>query len=583
MLWGGRRRRERDQHAGGFACRLGVPLTCLLLASGCDLSGLVDITDTLLDPDAALLDHPGRKLAEGHFSDLKIAGSAEAGGLVLARRHDTELPSVAIIPFLLGSPCDYSPAFEYDRFSSRVNIDLPGTVSVQVDQNPDSPGLGTVRFIDHECQEVIEEVPNTALPGPLFPGNDPIGMLARSIDGTLYLVDAKDRTSTIVAEGVDYGVVAGSFLFTIEKGEVVIRDELLDEVDRIGSGVDSIVATGGSTLSLVYSDASGVHGWTEKDGATSIAEDGCQLWFTGIDSVAYYDPCDSRRLALRILSETIGGESGGLVTLRGPEETDLQSLRLSIAPLLEVTVVTTADAATVSGDLVALSLPSDADPDSSEIEMTAAVVADGVTFSPSSGLYFRNYAEGRGTLLDFTRDEDGLITGVITLADEVAWVPYGAPYSYRGVLADYDGQLGNLLRLTRDEDDSLEVEVLGEDIPLQAFVGDYELEMVGFVSNLDEEGTGVLTIVDALGPYHLANRVVMNEVRLLDDPRGMVFLRRTLSEETFELHTWLVEADLDLVIHEEVSEYMPIPWPSPGVLYSVPKGRDAGLWFAKAR
>jgi hypothetical protein len=568
---------------------LAVALGCSFSFAGCDLNGLVDITDTLLDPDAALLDHPGRQLAEGHYSGLKIAGSAEAGGFVLARRHDAEDARVAVVPFLLGTPCEYSPAFAYDRFSSRVNIELPGTISVQVDQSPDNPSLGTVRFIDHECHEVIDEVPNTILPGPLFPGVDPIGMLARSADGTLYLVDAQERTTTIIAGDVDYGVVAGSLLFTLENGEAVIRDELLDEVDRVGSGVTAIVATGGSDLTLAYADASGVHAWNERDGASSLAEDGCQPWYTGVDSIAYHAPCESRRLALRVPAEMTGNYEGGLVTLRGPDNANLQSIKVApglsttVESLLEVTIITTSDSATQSGDLVALSMPKSSEPDSREIELTASLLETGVTFVPNSALYFRDYAEGRGTLLDFTHDVDGLISGVLSVATEVAWVPYAAPYSYRGVLADYDGTLGRLLRLSRNQDDSIDTEVLGEDIPLQNFIGDYEREMIGYVSNLDDHGTGVLTIVDELGPYHLANRVVMNEVRLLDDPRGLVFLRRTLSEETFELHTWLVEADLDLVIHEEASEYIPIPWPSPGILYSVPKGRDAGLWFAKAR
>jgi len=589
MLWAGPRGRKGKVRAGVRLGSVGVVLTCLALPS-CDLNGLVDISDSLLDPDAALLDHPGRKLAAGHYSELKIAGSSESGGYVLARREDSEDPRFAVVPFLLGSPCEYAPAIDYDRFSSRVNIELPGTVSVLVDQDESDPNMGTVRFIDYECHEVIEEVPHTALPGLLFPGIDPIGMLARSADGTLYLIDAEERTTTVAARDVDYGVVAGNFLFTMEKGEVVIRDQLLDEVDRVGSGVSFIVATGGDDLTLAYYDAGGVHAWTEKGGSTLLAEDGCQLWYAATDSVAYYAPCDSRRLALTTRSSVAFGVEGdtALVTVHGPTNATLPSLKIasgasvSSSQLLEVTVVTTTDPTSTSGELVALSLP-EVEAGAETIEMTATVLADNVTFVPQHGLYYQDYHDGRGTLLDFERDEDDLITGVFPVAENVVWTPYGDPYSYRGILADYDGTVGRLLWLIRGDGNLVSEVVLGEDVPLQNFVGDYENEMVGYVSELDDEGTGVLTIVDSLGLYHIANRVVIDEVRLLDDPRGLVFLRRALSKETFELHAWLRDADLDLVIHEAVSEYIPIPWPSPGILYSVPKGGDAGLWFAKAR
>ena len=576
---------------GRTLVRLALPLACVLGASACDLNGLVDIGDSLLDPDAALLDHPGRQLIKGHYSGLKIAGSGDSGGYVLARHDGVDPPAVALVPFLKGDPCEYAPAFGYDRFSSRVDIELPGTISVQVDQNEQNAAFGTVRFIDYDCNEVIGEIPDTALPGPLFPGSEPFGMLARSGDGTLYLIDAKELERTVIAPHVDYGVVAGSFLFTLEAGEIVVRDEDLKEVANIGSGVTALVATGGLRLPLAYQDETGMHTWNEDDGETSLGEEGCSPWYVSTDTVAYLDPCDERRLAVRASSDSVFGvqDSDGLVTLRGPAGADLGSLTMpagnaqSPVSLTEMAIVTTPDAATKSGDLLALTIPTDPPTDEGDVQLEAASLARNVTYTPQHGVYYKAYDGQRGTLLDFERDDDGRISGVVELLENVASLPYASPYSYMGVLANYDGEVGSLVRLTRKKDGTLDRDLIGENVPLQKFVGDYKTEMVAYVSELDDEGFGILTIVDDLGPYQVAENVLVNQIDSLDDPQGVVFTSPSDVSGAFELHAWLVEAELDLMIHDAASEYIAIPWPSPGVLYAVPEGDDAGLWFAKAR
>lgn len=567
------------------AC-LGVVLT-----AGCDIDGLVDIGNGLLDPDAGLLDHPGRRLVSGTYSDLKIAGSSENGGYVLARRTDTEGHRLAVVPFLEGEGCEYAPAFDYDRFSSRINLDFPGTLSVQVAEDEANSSLGDVRFIDYECNEVIEQIDSTILPGPLFPGVDPIGMLARKSDGTLYLIDAEKRELSEVAELVDYGVVAGSYLFTLESGEVVVRDEDLDEVARVGTGAFSMVATGGDRMPLVYEDESGVHAWSEEGGTRELAEDGCYLWYMGVDTIGYFAPCDERRLSVTVPSDAVfeKGNEDTFVTLRGPTNSIMASVSLPAgvtagsSPMAEVTVITQPEVGVPAGTLHALLLPKDAEMDAEEIEFSDVVLDEGVTYVARDGLYYRDYAEGRGTLLDIARDEDGRPTGVIDVAENVAWVPYANPYSYRGILADYDGQEGQLIQVVRGEDGEISHSLVGEGVPFQNFVGDAETGLLAYVSDVDSEGIGRLNVVDEFGRIEAADGVLMNEIRLLDDPEGVVFLQPTDIEGAFELHTWLVEAELDLLVHETVSEYIPIPWPSPGILYAVPGGDDAGLWFAKAR
>ena len=53
--------------------------------SACDFSsGLKDVGDALGNPDAALLDAPGRKLVDGKFRKITVDGSLAEGGKVIA-------------------------------------------------------------------------------------------------------------------------------------------------------------------------------------------------------------------------------------------------------------------------------------------------------------------------------------------------------------------------------------------------------------------------------------------------------------------------------------------------------------------
>ena len=49
---------------------------------------------------------------------------------------------------------------------------------------------------------------------------------------------------------------------------------------------------------------------------------------------------------------------------------------------------------------------------------------------------------------------------------------------------------------------------------------------------------------------------------------------------TLRLH--LLRSKREYVLHEAVTEAREVAFPSPGVLYNVVSGEDAGVWFAKA-
>jgi hypothetical protein len=76
--------------------------------------------------------------------------------------------------------------------------------------------------------------------------------------------------------------------------------------------------------------------------------------------------------------------------------------------------------------------------------------------------------------------------------------------------------------------------------------------------------------------------VLKETTRFLEQPRALSFLRQS-DTGYYSLRAYLIDAELELTVHNAVSEYRIVPWPAPGILYAVPTGDDQGLWYAKAR
>jgi hypothetical protein len=72
-------------------------------------------------------------------------------------------------------------------------------------------------------------------------------------------------------------------------------------------------------------------------------------------------------------------------------------------------------------------------------------------------------------------------------------------------------------------------------------------------------------------------------LRFVEQPRALAYLAHDGTGVTAQLRAWLMDAELDVRVSDGVSEYRELPWPSAGLLYSVPQGDRAGVWFARAR
>ena len=69
----------------------------------------------------------------------------------------------------------------------------------------------------------------------------------------------------------------------------------------------------------------------------------------------------------------------------------------------------------------------------------------------------------------------------------------------------------------------------------------------------------------------------------MDEPEALIYLAQEDEGKPASLRAWLLNDQLELMISPSVDEYRLIPWPSPGILYSVASGPDAGIWLSKSR
>ncbi len=544
-------------------------------SAACDLqANLTDLGDTLLDPDAALIDAPGRKLASGHYSRLELDGSLETGGWVLARRHDVDPEALAIVSFIGDGSCEVAPMQKFERVSSRIDVALPGLVAVQ--QSADEQGMGRVSFVGFDCKERLEALPNAGLPSVLFPRSAPRGLLTLTNESQLVLVDAVAGKVVDVASQVDVGRTESSYLWTLEQGEAVVYASTLVETARFGQGVRELVVLGGSKApSAAYVDDTGLHLATVADGSTElVAEDACAPASLGSQVIAYFSPCAERRLRLSVPGTLLQKEEERVdVEIASEVSSHAQALPFWQGKDSMLLYLTNSDANADDGTLHVVRL---LEPDAAEAIEEDVSLRGGAIYVDWNGRSGRlvtpryRSTNGRSEFVELQ-----------SVAERVAQVPGGSPTSSRGVLANFDGETGDLLDVDI-VDGQYASTVIAERVPVQNQAASPDGD-IAFVGDFDGSSGSVYLIRKDEAPRVVAQKAIVGTLRFLEQPKAVAFLAQSSEPGEALLRAWLLEAQLELQISEGVSEYRELPWPSPGLLYAIPGGERAGIWFAKAR
>ncbi len=563
----------------------------LLAVTGCDLAqGLNDVGGSLTNPDAALLDRPGRKIASGQFHNLLIDGSIDEGGRVIALKKREDGQDLVIIPYLKGDSCSIPSVFNFGRLSSRVDIELKGLLTVQGDI--DNDGRGAISFVDFNCKKAFEGLPHAALPQVLFPAAPPRGILALTGTEELYFADAVNRQLTAVSTQVSQARSFLDELWSVEQGELVVRDQDLNERTRFGKNISFFELTGGKKIEVAFMDDDGLSTWSEAEGVTLLSSTGCAPTSWDANTIAYFDPCESRKLAIHTIGSNIGA-STEFVRLVGPEgvvqtEEAIVSWGRGKRPS-EISFLL-GDAGANRGKLLLAEVsPFQADEDP-KFAFTTQTMAEENAHLEGGHMYL-NWDNTSGTLVRYLRDKEGTseIMGLVELADGVIQIPGGSPFSRRGVLAEFDGVTGTLTHLSLKNDQVVRTP-LATSVPVQLPTIDFETGRTAFIGESSDGFTGTLFITpptDAtsapLDPKPVATNVQINSMRFLDQPAAIAYFYRKEGARYPQLRAWLIDSGITLTVHERVSEYRTVPWPAPGILYAVPDGSAQGLWFSKAR
>lgn len=573
-------------------------LCCLILGtgglalagatSGCDLAdGLQEVGGSLANPDAALLDTPGRRLASGTYYRLLVDGSLDDGGHVIALRSDRGKAEAAIIPYLEGSSCNLEPAIGFERLSSRIDVELPGILSIQ--RAGDEGGRGTISFVDFNCKEVFEDLPQSTLPQIAFPANDPDGLLALTAEGGLYLVNAVEQRLDLIAENVSIARTALDKLWTIEDGELVSRDSKFVELQRMGTAVTEFVLPGGGAIAVAFMDESGLNVYSEEDGVVHLSDTACSPVAWGLDAIGYLDPCDSARLHGYTLGSHLGSDTK-FIHIEGPDGvTELERALVFWGLGVNATEILFLSAGDEGNTLMLGTIPTEAEESDGVVSLDTMILSED-SASIRSGLLYTDWNGISGTLVEQERDDERKTIGLKPVAEGVAQLPGASLFSYAGVLTNYDGMVGTLEFLSR-KNDVVSGTVLAERVPVQSHSVEAETGRRAFIADSEDGVTGNLYLTAeptvgstaAIKVKKVGEHAHIETARFLEQPRAVAYLARKPGDQYASLRVWLIESELSLTIHDRVSEYRTVPWPAPGILYAVPSGEDAGLWFSKAR
>ena len=379
-------------------------------------------------------------------------------------------------------------------------------------------------------------------------------------------------------------------VWLIDGGELVAFDSDFDEVLRLGSEVTEFgleTGTGSESPDLdqpaVYVDGANLYLLEQLDEPTLVAEDVCQIrFFPSLRRrLSYLSPCATGRLVLHELEtdeQQVYGEGvTSVVDVRSREEGGFWVLYL-----------------TGSSDAHTLWLQA---PDESPIEVAQkAELALQTTACPGDDLT-RMWINCEADRCDLIEWGGGAATQVV--ARQVARKFTSA------ILADFDGTVGELRVWTPAADAAdatppahrqCELAPYASGVPVQRYVSDndenspHATHAAAFIMDYDgQTGTLALTTPHFTfnyesgpleEPRRVAEGVPIGGFDFLFTYPGVAYLADAdLSSRIGTLLALNSELDATTRISGSVSEF--IEWPGAGIVYAIPTGERAGIWYAE--
>jgi hypothetical protein len=532
----------------------------LVGATGCDIvQGLGDAGKAIFPDRPTYLNTPGTRLAAGSYSTLDFSGvwlgHHTIGFKLLARSVDPGDDSLAVIGFTDGRVCKVEHVGAY-RSSS-----LAGAGEVMLSYLDGAGPRGTLRFADPECQPLPAVVPDAALSSAVMA--DGRRLVVSGED--LVLVDAAAGVIEPFEPAVERIMTRANGPFLIQAGgHLSVYDDDWNLLHRHGKGV---VRSGYVAYSsrIVFEDENGISVASPAGAAALIARGACGLGFSSWQPlfVTYRQPCDG--------GPTVALQPDSLESVelgRGVNPEHAEFWRSGIAPnqALWVAHYRDFDDDTEVGTLLLRS------EDGRDLVLGARAAPEWL--NPSAG-----GTEGF-TLVDVDGEVGDLVrfdtSGAVRVVVERALrhqVGVGLIANFDGIAGDlggldFEGRFRTMLeRVPR----TMHAYVNHDATVGAAFAGfDGRAGTLSRVTSTYEERVTVATRV--LHPHH----------GFIDSLfPGMAWIRA--DEDGGDTGT-LEYQNTDLVytatVSEGVASFLPT---TEGLIYAVPRGAGAGVWFAEGK
>jgi hypothetical protein len=532
----------------------------LAFATGCDLvDGLGAAGDAIFPEQPTHVNAPGSRLAVGNFSDLDSAGiwlgPGTVGFKLLARTARSGDDSLSVIGFTDGRVCRVEQVGAY-RPSP---ISGPGEVMLSY---LDGPGpRGTLRFADSDCTVLPAVVPDAVLSSAtladgrrvVVAGDDLV--LVNPPSGIVEILET-DVVRVATRSGGPYLVQAGDHLS--------VYDDDWQLVSRYGEGVVSCGYHAASSR-VVFEDAHGIWVAAPAGGpASSIAPTACDLGFSSWQPLhlMYRLPCAGGRTVAFGIGTVDTLELGRDIDPRHAEfwtEGSPADSRLWVAHLRDF------DAAAGTGTLL---LRSD---DGRDVTLGERAAPEWIRPSEGGkrGFALLNVDGEVGDFVHF--DTTG---GVRVVAERVL-----RDNDELGMLVNFDGEVGDVGSVSATGDFTLLLSRVprdnytyaNRDLTIGAVIDDFDGHtgtLSRFTTTFDELET-VATRV--LHPHHGFIEALFP---------GMAWIRADRGGATGTLEYQNTSLVYTATVSEGVASFLPT---TEGLIYSVPHGDSAGIWFADAR
>lgn len=253
-------------------------------------------------------------LADGEFYGLAWGGTQVERFHVVARpgpRGETDPQGLVLVSPQHEEPCDLGKVQRYytqqPRSGSKYVLGSPSPARLALFDDIDEHGIGTLSFADIDCKRTDLTVPDLES-GTLLrlypPDLEQLLLGVRDKDRTVSLVDPWKDRKTDVAQNVDNVWLTDTAAWFLEGGVLVQRDFAGRERRRVGTAVSQFLQLG-TDGDFAYIDGGKLY--VERAGKrTQLASDVCQNDgdLRSLDgfipgAIAYYAPCDARRLVIQ--------------------------------------------------------------------------------------------------------------------------------------------------------------------------------------------------------------------------------------------------------------------------------------------